>query len=104
MPKGTEMDWLSLACGCGVHGLPRRRILCHSKCPRTPQDRACGPGKDAEDEEGYGNKGVIVNKDSLGDEKSQSPQRQGREKTRNRSHPRNGSSAIDDMRMAAHDP
>ena len=78
-------------------------MLCHSEGPIAPQDRANSPRRDAEDEEGCSNKGVIINKDSLGDEKSQSRQRQDREKTRNSSHLHNGNSAIDDMRMAAHD-
>jgi hypothetical protein len=54
-------------------------MLCHSGGPITPQDRADGPEKDAEDQEGCSNKNVIVNKDSLGEEKSQSRQMQGRE-------------------------
>ena len=79
-------------------------MLCHSGGPITPQDRADGPGKDAEDQEGCSNKNVIVNKDSLGEEKSQSRQRQGREPPPNSSQLRNGDSSIDDMRMALHVP
>lgn len=70
----------------------------------TPQDRADCPGNNAEDKEGHSHKGVIVSKDFLGEEKSPSRQRQAREKTRNSSNLRNGDIAIDDMRMAAHDP
>jgi hypothetical protein len=78
--------------------------LSQRRSPIAPQDRADGPEKNADKEEGRGNKSVIVIVGFLGEEKSLSRQRQDRDRIRKSSYQRNGGIAIDDMRMAAHDP
>jgi len=96
------MDWLSSDCWCGFFVFRAGADFVKAKAHFTPQDRADYPGKNADEEEGYGNKSVIVSKDFLGEEKSQSRQRQGREESRDKSQSCNGGRAADGRWMPAY--